>query len=100
MTMTLGGTNIDSLGNVSWAAAGDTNAAFNADIHVIDSTHQRSQGGYYRSGSWGSGAYWGITHNALGVTVNTSVSLVINGYFASGSGETLSLDHYCVERVK
>lgn len=101
MRVDLGGSNIDSIGNVAWAAAGDTNAAYDANIHVIDSTHQRVQGGYYRNASWQGGANWGVVNGSLGVTVNTSVSLVIYGYFTTGgSGEVVSLDHYCVERVK
>jgi len=101
MRVDLGGTNIDSIGSVAWAAASDTNAAYDANIHVIDSTHQRVQGGYYRNASWQGGANWGVVNDALGVTVNTSVSLVIYGYFTTGgSGEVVSLDHYCVERVK
>ena len=97
--MTLGGTNIDSSGNVSWASASDSSASLDVVIHVIDTTHQRTQGGYYRLGSWQGGANWGWYHDSLAVNVASSVDLVINGYFASGSGETLSLDHYCVEKL-
>jgi hypothetical protein len=96
----LGGTNVnvDAGSSTSWAATTDSTAAMDFVIQVVSTSSQRVQGGYYRFGGI-TAPYSNISATSLGVTTSGSTALDIVGSFASGTAETLSLDHYCIELV-
>jgi hypothetical protein len=94
--LTLGGVTLDENDDVNWASVSDAAAAIDVVLHVLSTSSQRVQGWYSR---FAGPPYKGLTHSTLAVNVSGSTDLVINGWFASGTGETVSLDHYCVERI-
>lgn len=96
----LGGTNVnvDAGSATSWATSSDVTAAMDFVIQVVSTSSQRVQGGYYRFGGI-TAPYSNISATSLGVTTSGSTALDIVGSFASGTAETLSLDHYCIELI-